>query len=334
MSYLYVNESGSTISLEAGYFVVKNQEGDIKKIPKETLESVGLFGNIHLTTPCVKECLERKIPVCYFSNSGYYFGKLESARNTNIFRLKKQIHASENKEFTLGFTKKIISAKIQNQHVLLHRYNRTVGADVSEEETALKIAYGKIAVCQTIEQVLGHEGIAARNYFHGLAKLIDPEFAFDGRNRMPPRDPFNAMISFGYTVLMQEIFGELENHGLTPYGGFMHQDRERHPTLASDLLEEWRAVIVDATVLSLIQGHEVSLGDFEKEEENCGIIMKKDTKKRFLHKLEMKMQSEMNYLSYISSKTSFRKAIWLQVGELVKAIETGDYNKYEPIRIR
>lgn len=150
---------------------------------------------------------------------------------------------------------------------------------------------------------------------------------------MPPRDPFNAMISFGYTILMSEIVGELENRGLTPYGGFMHQDRERHPSLASDLLEEWRAVIVDAVVMSLIQGHELEVDDFEIDEIG-GMRLKKEPKKIFLEKLEMKMQSENNYLAYVSSKTSFRHAIWLQVGELVKAIEAGDFNKYEPIVIR
>lgn len=333
MCYLYVNESGSTIHLDAGYFVVTNPDGDVTKIPKETLESVGIFGNIHLTTPCVKWCLEKKIPVCYFSTSGYYFGKLEPLRKTNIFRLKKQVHMSENAEFTLGFTKKIISAKIHNQLVLLKRYNRTKGMDLSVEENAMRNAQGKVHGCKTIEQVLGFEGIASKNYFQGLAKMIEPEFAFDGRNRMPPRDPFNAMISFGYTILMSEIVGELENRGLTPYGGFMHQDRERHPSLASDLLEEWRAVIVDAVVMSLIQGHELEVDDFEIDEIG-GMRLKKEPKKIFLEKLEMKMQSENNYLAYVSSKTSFRHAIWLQVGELVKAIEAGDFNKYEPIVIR
>lgn len=333
MSYLYINENGSTLSLEAGYFIVKTKDDQIQKIPKETLESIGLFGNVSLTTPCIKECLNRKIPVCYFSSSGYYFGKLESTRNGNIFRLKQQIRMSENPQFTLGFSKKIISAKIHNQITILKRYNRTAGAMVDNEIITMKNAAQKLKISQSIEQVIGHEGNASRSYFQALAKIIDPQFAFDGRNRMPPQDPFNAMISFGYTILLNEIYGELENRGLTPYAGFLHQDKERHPTLVSDLLEEWRALIVDSTVLSMIQGHEVEPADFEKED-NGGIILKKNARQRFLKCLELKMHGEMNYLSYVSEKTSFRKAIWLQVGELVKAIEKADYNLYEPIRVR
>lgn len=334
MSFLYVNENGATLSLEGGYFVVKNKEDEITKIPKETLESVGLFGNVHLTTPCVKECLNRKIPVSYFSTSGYYFGKLESTRNHNIFRLRQQIHMTENPEFALGLSKKIIASKIHNQLVLLKRYKRNTGLELEEETKAIRNANEKAKASQSLEQLLGYEGIASRNYFQGLSKVVDPDFTFDGRNRMPPRDPFNAMISFGYTILMNEIYGEIENKGLTPYAGFMHQDRERHPALASDLLEEWRAVIVDAVVMGLIQGHEVTINDFEKDEENGGIIFTKEARRAFLKRLEMRMQSEMNYLSYVSEKTSFRKAIWLQVSELVKAIETADFERYEPIRIR
>ena len=240
---------------------------------------------------------------------------------------------SENETFTLGFSKKIVNAKIQNQLVILKRYNRTAGVVIDNEMIGMKNAAQKLKICKSIEEVIGFEGIAARNYFQGLSKIIDPEFAFEGRNRKPPQDPFNAMISLGYTILMNEIYGELESRGLTPYGGFMHQDRERHPTLASDLLEEWRAVIVDATVMSMIQGHEISVEDFEKVESG-GIILKKEARQRFLGCLETKMHGEMNYLSYVSEKTSFRKAIWLQIGELVKAIEKGDYDLYEPIRVR
>lgn len=102
MSFLYVNESGSVISIDQGYFVVKYKDGMLKKIPKETLESIVLFGNIQLTTPCIRECLKRGIPVSFFSTKGSYFGRLKSTRHVNIFRQRKQIHLTENEEFSLG----------------------------------------------------------------------------------------------------------------------------------------------------------------------------------------------------------------------------------------
>lgn len=126
----------------------------------------------------------------------------------------------------------------------------------------MKILKDKISENLTLKEIMGYEGNAAREYFCGLSKIIKPEFSFKGRNRMPPKDPFNSLISLGYTLLLHEAYGEIENKGLSPYCGYLHSDHERHPTLASDLMEEWRAVIVDSVVLSLIQGNEISPDDF------------------------------------------------------------------------
>ena len=181
---------------------------------------------------------------------------------------------------------------------------------------------------------MGYEGIASRYYFKILSSLVETDFKFEGRNRQPPKDPFNSMLSLGYTLLMYEIYGELENRGLNPYVGFLHQDRERHPTLASDMMEEWRPVLVDAVVLSLIQGHEIGIGAFYYDEETGACFLKEIGMKVFFRKLEEKLHSEMKYLNYLSQRTSFRRAIWHQVGLLVKAIETKETDEYIPLRIR
>lgn len=100
-----------------------------------------------------------------------------------------------------------------------------------------------------IEQLMGYEGTAARLYFGQLGELINPVFFFTGRTRRPPTDPFNSMISLGYSIILNELYGKIEGKGLNPYFGIMHKDREKHPTLASDLMEEWRAVLIDSTAL-------------------------------------------------------------------------------------
>lgn len=120
---------------------------------------------------------------------------------------------------------------------------------------------------------MGYEVNAAREYFKALSSLIKKEFYFHGRSKRPPKDPFNSKISLEYTILMYEIVGELENKGISPYIGFMHSDIERHPTLASDLLEEWRSVIVDAIVMSLIQGNEIGIELFWRDEETGAVII-------------------------------------------------------------
>lgn len=180
---------------------------------------------------------------------------------------------------------------------------------------------------------MGHEGTAAKYYFKGLSKVIDPDFAFTGRNRMPPKDAFNSMLSLGYTIMMYEIYGELENKGLTPYGGFIHADRERHPTLASDLMEEWRAVIIDSVVMSLCNGKEISPDEFVTDEETGGVFLTKAGMRIFLKKLEAKLRSETGYIES-TYRMSFRRAFRHQVNALTQAIEASDPLLYEPIVIR
>ena len=171
-----------------------------------------------------------------------------------------------------------------------------------------------------------------RAYFEGLAKIVKGDFAFKGRNRMPPRDKFNSMLCLGYTLLMFEIFGEIENRGLSPYCGFLHKDNERHPTLASDLMEEWRAVIVDSVVLSLIQGNEIRAEHFTKDEDGEGILITNEGMKIFINKYESKLRTSIKYIDNINM--SFRKCLWYQVGKMVNAISEENVDLYNPVVIR
>lgn len=334
MSCLYITENGSKVSTRGGHFIVECQDGSERLVPKETLESIVIFGNVYLTVPCIKECMERGISVSMFSTKGKYFGRIESTSHINAKRLKQQVYLSDKEEKRVQFSKKIIMNKIHNQRVLLSRYARSSEKDIDEYIRAMKIHEKKISQCDSIEQIMGYEGNAARQYFKALSEMVKDDFKFSGRNKRPPKDAFNSMISLGYTILMYEIMGEIENRGISPYVGFMHKDIERHPTLASDLLEEWRAVIVDATVMSLIQGNEIDISEFRKDEETGAVMISKQGVNIFIKKIEKKLQSNMNYLEYLEHPVSFRRAIWWQVAKIVNCIDKGTFDDYTPIRIR
>ncbi len=334
MSCLYITENGSKVSTRGGHFIVECQDGSERLVPKETLESIVIFGNVYLTVPCIKECMERGISVSMFSTKGRYFVRIESTSHINAKRLKQQVYLSDKEEKRVQFSKKIIMNKIHNQRVLLSRYARSSEKDIDEYIRAMKIHEKKISQCDSIEQIMGYEGNAARQYFKALSEMVKDDFKFSGRNKRPPKDAFNSMISLGYTILMYEIMGEIENRGISPYIGFMHKDIERHPTLASDLLEEWRAVIVDATVMSLIQGNEIDISEFRKDEETGAVMISKQGVNIFIKKIEKKLQSNMNYLEYLEHPVSFRRAIWWQVAKIVNCIDKGTFDDYTPIRIR
>ena len=232
MGYLFVTESSAKVSFEENAFSVKKKDGDITKIPAETLESISFFGNPQMTTQCMQQCMKRGIPVSFYSKGGQYFGRLESTGHVNVERQRRQCELFH-KPFALEFSKKIVRAKIHNQIVVLDRYGRSRQMNVQEATQNMKILERKVFTCTSIDQIMGYEGAAARYYFSTLGRLIESDFRFEKRSRRPPKDAFNSMLSLGYSMLMNEIYGKLENRGLNPYFGFMHQDREKHPTLVT-----------------------------------------------------------------------------------------------------
>lgn len=333
MGLLFINANNAVVGIESNQCVVKYADGMRRIIPIETLESITIMGHAQMTTQCVQECLKRGIPVAYFSKGGTYFGRLQSTGHVHAERQRRQCDLYES-TFAIELARNMLNAKLKNQQVVLRRYEKGRNISVSESLKMLHICREKLFKCQTIQEMMGYEGQGARAYFDGLSTLINPEFIFHGRSKRPPKDEFNSMISLGYSVLMNEVYGKIEAKGLNPYFGFVHRDKEKHPTLASDLMEEWRAVIVDSTVMSMINGHEIQKDDFATDMEEPGCFLNKNGIKVYLSKLEKKLQTEVRYLSYVDYTVSFRRGIDLQVNCLVKAIEEGDAALYKPIEIR
>ena len=334
MSYIYVNEQGSKIKVEGGYCVIETKDGTRRLFPDNTIEYVSVFGNVDITTPALQMFMKNKIPVALYSKHGSYFGRIMSNENVNIIRQRQQFTLSGDTDFASELSKKLIDAKINNQIVVLSRYmpKNEGAADVAECITMMRHVRKDIHKCGSYEQLMGYEGTAAKHYFKGLSLCVVPEFRFSGRSKRPPMDPFNSMLSLGYSMLMNEVYGAIEGKGLNAYAGFLHRDRERHPTLASDLMEEWRSVIVDSMVMSLVNGREVSEKDFIVTAN--GVFLNDKTFKTFIKKYETKMRTETKYLPEHKNGVSYRRALWLQTSALAKAIDKADTGLYDPIYIR
>lgn len=335
MSFLYVTEPDCKIYFKDNQIIMDDGKGLLTKLPIEILEGVVLIGNINLTSSCQRELLKRGLPVTYLAANGQYYGRLESTRHTNIERQRCQFRLGDDEAFCLAFSKKIVEAKTHNQIVVLRRYNRDPQKEsVKECLHELEVIQKKIQASTQIAQLMGYEGSCAKLYFRGLAQLINPVFAFKGRNKQPPKDPFNSLLSFGYTLLRYEVYGAVVSKGLHPYAGLMHRDRQGHPALASDLMEEWRAVIVDALVMSLLNQNQFALEDFTEPDETGGVYLNKQASKVFLKEYQKKLRVQTNYLGSETGKMSFRGAIQYQVNALAKAIEHNDLQYYQPFRVR
>ena len=321
--------------MKDGRITVIQSDDLLRTLPIESVEGITIIGNGQMTTPCIGECLKRGISIQYYSSKGAYFGKLSSTKHVNTKRQRLQVRLTEDKAFVLTLSKIILQAKLNNQIVLLRRYQRNSKIHVNEEINTIKRLKDKISSGKDLPEISGYEGNAARAYFKGLNNLINvSEFKFNGRNRRPPKDPFNSLLSFGYTILLNDIYGAIESRGLNPYFAFLHQDREKHPTLSSDLIEEWRPIIVDSIAMALINGREISIENFYRDKATRGVYFTKEGLKKYILKIEKRLDTSMRYLNYIDYPVSFRRAIDMQVLQLCKAIEEKDPNLYQPVIIR
>lgn len=261
-----------------------------------------------------------------------FFGRLESTKNVNVHRQARQFLLDNDDEFSLELARKTILAKISNQLTLLRRYNRD--RKISAVDSDIKNIYSirkKIFKAKTKESLMGFEGYIAKCYFDGLSKIVPDEFRFNKRNKRPPKDPVNSLLSFGYTLLMYEIYTAISNYGLHPYFGFLHKLKEGHPALASDLMETWRAIIVDSMVMKMVMRNEISLDDFNYDENSGGVFVKDESRKKFLKEYENKMRSKS---LYEDEKLTFRDILDKQVGEFASCIQHSDLSLYEPIVVR
>ena len=318
MSILYIDKSDCVIGKQDNRITVKYKDGMVRAIPVESIDGITLLGYAQVTTQCIQECLKKGISLSYFSKGGHYFGRLSSTGHIKASLQRKQAGLYD-QPFALELSKKIIFAKIHNQIVVLRRYSKSTNHKISDIELHMKSALRKVNYVKSIEELMGYEGSAAKYYFKGLSICID--------------DAFNSILSLGYSILMNELYGEIEIKGLNAYFGFLHRDAEKHPTLASDMMEEWRAVLIDSTVMSMINGHEVHIDEFYSDDGE-GVYISKKALNKFIKKLENKFQVCQKYLDYIDYPVSFRSAISFQMSSLVDAIIHEDVSMYSPIMIR
>lgn len=331
MSQVYVHEHGAVIGVRDGRLEINSEEVR-RSIPFESVDGISIFGNSQVSTACMKHLLKHGIATHFYSSTGTYFGRLISTGHTNAARQKAQILASCDENLCLEFSKSFIEAKLHNQYVLLRRYRGE--KDISTEASYITMMRGKIAECKSIAEIMGCEGTAARYYYKALGKLVKNEFYFEGRTRRPPLDPFNSMLSLGYSILLNEVFGAIESVGLNPYFGLLHSEHDKMPALACDLMEEWRPVIVDSTVMALVSGNEISIDEFYEKEERQGVFLTKEGFSIFIKKLEMKMHSKSKYLDYVEFPISLRTSLNKQALRIVKALEESNPKEYTGVRIR
>ena len=335
MSNLYIYEQGSVLTYKENRLVVTDLKEGYTSIPIENIGNIVMFGAIQVSTACMQQLLSKGIHLTWLSKNGSYFGRLESTRHINIDRQRMQFRKGDDENFCLELSKQFIKGKATNQRTIIVRGNRYIkNQDMQAIIDKMARNIKRIDTVETIDGLMGIEGYIARLYYQAINMIIDKEFAFEKRTKRPPKDPFNAIISFGYTLLHYEIFTTLVTKGLNPYASFLHSDRHKHPALCSDLMEEWRPILIDSLAMALLNNKKIKLEDFDYDEDTSGVFLNKDSCKKFVEEFEKRLRQEVGYITEVPYKMSFRRIIEYQVMQLIKAMESDKGELYKPVIIR
>lgn len=330
MASIYITENGVYLHKRGGRLIIDKDDVTITEIPLELVEDITVVNTSQISASLITECFTKNIPVSWISTSGKLYGSLFSYTFIDIFKQKQQFDLLSHEDFYFKLAQNIVSAKIHNQLVLLRRYNRTMKLEkVQELINYLANTQKNIKYTSDNNELLGYEGLASRIYFSALGMITNKPFQFTKRTKQPPRDPFNAMLSMGYSILFNEILSSVLAIGLHPYIGFFHQLAKGHPALVSDLIEEWRTVIIDSMVLSLIKRGTITENMFTTNKRGC--YFSPEGKKIFLNAYNKKLHTENKY---ISGEHSYRESLRIQCQNYAKAIAHKDIDIYKPIKLR
>ena len=352
MTTIYVKEQGAKIGRKGERLVISKDQEVIKEYPLVNVQQLNLFGNVQLTTQAVATLLERDIDVTFLSIHGKFRGRLTGNGSPHVRLRQQQYQRLRDPKLTLGLAKAFVDGKIHNQRVVLQRQTRRLAsppqaergrAVVPADPALFKRSLNGMMKMQRaaqkardVDALRGYEGQAAANYFQAVRTLLEDEWRFQKRDYYPPPDPFNALLSFAYSLLLKDVNGAVNSVGLDPYLGSFHEVAYGRPSLALDLMEEWRPYVADALVLELINRGSLQPRDFhwtgrpkrpvELGEEGVAVVL--NAYGRRLETLIFHPGA-----GPAGGQTTLRQAIELQARQFAQVI-LGRRESYDPVKAK
>ncbi|GBO55266.1 CRISPR-associated protein Cas1 [Pseudanabaena sp. lw0831] len=334
MGTVYVSQDDSFIGKTDERLTVKAEKKQILDVPLIKIDGLVILGRATISPAAVIELLERKIPMSFMTGSGRFLGRLEPELTKNIFVRRSQWAAAGETPKAIHMVQAFVRGKLKNYRNSLMRCARDYAAvNLQKEIDDLEQAIASLVNHQAIASLRGVEGHGSAVYWRVFPKLIRAEgFTFKTRNRRPPLDPVNAMLSFGYSLLRHDVQGALNIVGFDPYLGYLHTERYGRPSLALDLMEEFRPLIVDAIVLSAINRKAIAPQDFTTEPLSNAISLSNDARRVFLTLYEQKKQSGFKH-PVMGRKCTYQEAFELQARLLAKYL-MDETDKYPPLVLK
>lgn len=328
---VYLNKPGLRVGKSGGVLQVREKDALLQEIRLSEICQVNLMGNIQISTQAVQELCQAGIPVCYFSMGGWFYGVTTGMCTKNVFLRQRQFAMAEQPWFCKRLARTLVAGKIRNQRTLLLRNHVEPDAITLRE---MKKMAAEADECESLERLLGIEGNAARLYFGAFQGLIKVEpdeevprvfrLDFEGRSRRPPRDAVNALLSLGYSMLAKDFTVACYAVGFDPMMGFYHQPRFGRPALALDLMEPFRALVVDSAVVSAINNKMVTPREFVCA--GPAVALTAEGRKAFYRAYELRMDTLVTHPLF-GYRVTYRRMLEVQARLLAKLIE-GEIDQY------
>jgi CRISPR-associated protein Cas1 len=347
---LYLNTQGMSIGVSGLVLNVKEKDKKIQEVRLKDISQVNLFGAVQISTQAVQALLQEEIPLVYFSFGGWFHGMTQAVGLKNVLWRREQFRKADHPGFCLTLAKELVAGKIRNQRTMLQRNHVEPPSEALQFLKSLMIEVQRV---DSLASLLGIEGIAARTYFSEFSGMIKASskgsktqeaessdlplelatskgqqnefsFNFEGRNRRPPRDPVNALLSLGYGLLAKDLTIICTKVGLDPYLGFYHQPRLGRPSLALDMMEPFRPLLVDSAVLSAINQRMVTKEDFVAAGD--AVALTPGGRKSFYLAYEQRMDQLVTHPMF-GYRISYRRLLEIQV-RLLARILTGEIMRY------
>ncbi len=291
MTRLYITEQQAIVRKTGDRLIVEKDHAVLMEVPCLKLEAVLIYGNVQITTQAMVELLQHGIELAIFSRTGKLWGQLTPPKARNVVLRMRQYELEKSEAFCLGFARSLVRGKIANAVTVLRRYRTNhPGAFPLDAVEDLEARLSHIDSTPSLETLRGVEGSAAAAYFEAFAAMVPRELGFPGRQRRPPKDPVNALLSFGYVLVGNELQSLLDGIGFDPYIGFFHQLDYGRPSLALDLVEEFRPALVDRLTLSLLNRKILDRHHFEPTPEG-GLYLGREGKRRYFAEYEREMNA-------------------------------------------
>lgn len=334
MGTVYITQDDAFIGKTDERLTVKFDKKNLLDLPLIKIDGVVVLGRATISPAVVFELLSRHIPLTFLTATGRYLGRLEPEVTKNIFVRSAQWKAAGESEKAIHLVRGFVRGKLKNYRtILLRREREDAQLDLQSHIQRLAASIAPIDKTNSIDSLRGLEGAGSAAYFGCFDRLIkSSNFQFEGRRRRPPTDPVNALLSLGYALLRHDVQSAVNIVGFDPYLGYLHLERYGRPSLALDLMEEFRPVVVDSIVFSIVNKGLLSPADFTTEPLSGAVSLTKDGLKIFLRLYEERKQSKFKH-PVMGVTGTYQEAFEIQ-GRLMAKYLMGEIDKYPPLVIR